>query len=47
MDFIVGLPKADNKLVIIVVVECLSKVANFCALDHPFTPSLVAQAFVD
>jgi hypothetical protein len=32
MDFIVGLPKSGNKLVIMVVVDCLSKYAHFCAL---------------
>jgi hypothetical protein len=47
MDFIVGLPKAGNKSVIMVVVYCLSKYAHFCALPHPFTPVLVAQVFLD
>jgi hypothetical protein len=30
-----------------VVVDCLSKVAHFFALDHPFSPSLFAQTFID
>jgi hypothetical protein len=47
MDFIVGLPKSGNKLDIIVVVDCLSKYAHFCALQHPFTSSIVAQLFMD
>jgi hypothetical protein len=47
MDFIVGLPKVGNKSIIMVVVDHLSKVAHFCALAHPFTPSSVAQAFMD
>jgi hypothetical protein len=47
MDFIVGLPKSDNKLVIMVVVDRLSKYAHFCALQHPFTTSTVAQLFMD
>ena len=47
MDFIVGLPKLGNKSVIMVVVDHLSKYAHFCALQHPFTSSTVAQLFMD
>jgi hypothetical protein len=47
MDFIVGLPKLGNKLVIMVVVDRLSKYAHLCALQHPFTESIVAQIFMD
>jgi hypothetical protein len=47
MDFFVGLPKSDNKLVIMVVVNCISKYAHFCAIQHPFTASIVAQVFMD
>jgi hypothetical protein len=47
MDFIVGLPKSGNKTVIMVVVDHLSKYAHFCALQHPFTASIVAQIFMD
>jgi hypothetical protein len=47
MDFIVGLPKLGNKSVIMVVVDHLSKYAHFCALQHPFTASTVAQIFMD
>jgi len=47
MDFITGLPKSGNKSIIMVVVDRLSKYAHFCALPHPFTPTLVAQAFMD
>jgi hypothetical protein len=36
-----------NKSVIMVVVDRLSKYAHFCTLPHPFTPTLVAQAFMD
>ena len=32
MDFIVGLPKSKNKLVVMVVVHHISKYAHFCAL---------------
>ena len=37
MDFIVGLPKLGDKLVIMVVVDRLSKYAHLCSLQHPFT----------
>ena len=47
MDFITGLPKSGKKSVIMVVVDRLSKYAHFCALPHPFTPTLVAQYFMD
>jgi hypothetical protein len=47
MDFIIGLPKSGNKLVIMVVVYCLSKYAHFYALQHPFTASTVAQISMD
>jgi hypothetical protein len=43
MDFVVGLPKYGNKIVIMVVVDCLSKYAHFCALQHLFIASIVAQ----
>ena len=46
MDFIVGLPKLGNKSVIMVVVDCLSKYAHFCALQHPFTTSIMDQIFM-
>jgi hypothetical protein len=47
MDFIFGLPKSGNKSVIMVVVDCISKYAHFCALQHLFTASTVAQFFMD
>jgi hypothetical protein len=47
MDFIVGLPKSGNKSVIVVVIDCLSKYAHLCALQHPFTTSIMAQLFMD
>jgi hypothetical protein len=46
MDFIIGLPKLGNKLVIMVVVDRLSKYAHFYALQHPFTTYTVAQLFM-
>jgi hypothetical protein len=47
MDFITGLPKSENKSVITMVFDRLSKYAHFCALQHPFTTSTVAQIFMD
>jgi hypothetical protein len=47
MYFITGLPKSGNKFVIMVFVDRLSKYAHFCALQHPFTTSTVAQIFLD
>jgi hypothetical protein len=47
MDFIVGLAKSDNKSIIMVVFDCISKYAHFCSLQHPFTTSIVAQIFMD
>jgi hypothetical protein len=47
LDFITSLPKLGNKSVIMVVVDFLSKYAHFCALQHPFTGSTMAQLFMD
>ena len=47
MDFIIGLLKAINKSIIMVVVDCLSKYAHFYALPHPFTSTLVENIFLD
>lgn len=47
MDFNTGLPKSGNKLVIMVVMDIFSKYAHFCSLPHPFTPTMVAQAFIE
>jgi hypothetical protein len=47
MDFITGLPKSRNKSVIMVVVDLLSKYADFFTLQHPFTASTMAQIFMD
>jgi hypothetical protein len=47
MDFIVGLPKFRKQIMIMVVVDHLSKYAHFCALQHPFKASIVAQVFMD
>jgi hypothetical protein len=47
MDFITGLPKWGNESIIMVIVDHLSKYANLCTLQHPFTTSTVAQIFMD
>ena len=38
MYFITGLPRFEEKSVIMVVVDRLTKYAHFCALSHPFKP---------
>jgi hypothetical protein len=47
MDFIVSLPKSGHTSVIMLVVDHISKYAHFCALQNPFTSSIVAQLFMD
>ena len=44
---IVGLTKSGNKIVIMVVVGHLSKYAHFCALQQPFTTSIMDQCFMN
>ncbi len=47
MDFITGLPKSEGKSVIMVVVDRLTKYAQFCALSRPFKASTVSTAFME
>ena len=47
MSFITGLPKSEGKSVIMVVVDRLTKYANFCALSHPFKASTVSTEFME
>ena len=47
MDFIVGLPNSKGKIVIMVVIDRLSKFAHFVASSHPYNATSVAQLFVD
>lgn len=47
MDFLCGLPRAEGKEVIFVVVDRLTKYAHFIPLAHPYTASSVALIFLD
>jgi CBS domain-containing protein len=47
MDFVEGLPKSGQNIVILVVVDQLTKYAHFLALAHPYTVHSVAQLFID
>jgi transposase InsO family protein len=47
VDFITGLPKSEGKSVIIVIVDILTKYANFCAVSHPFKSITFATAFME
>lgn len=47
MDFIEGLPKSNKYNEVIVVVNRLSKYANFLPLVHPYTTKSVAKLFVE
>ena len=47
MDFIEGLLKSTRKDTIFIVVDRLSKYADFFALSHPFTTIGIARIFFD
>ena len=47
MDFVEGLPKSQDKDVILVVVDRFTKYSHFIALAHPFSVITVLQAFID
>ena len=47
MDFITGLPKSQGKSVIMVVVDRLTRYAQFCALSHPFKANTISTAFME
>lgn len=46
MNFIIGFPFSRGKNSILVVVDCLTKYAHFCALPHPYTIVDVTQHFL-
>lgn len=47
MDFVEGLPKSQGYIVIMVVVDRLSKYAHFVPVKHPYTAASIAQLFMD
>ena len=47
MDFITGLPKSEEKNIIMVVVYRFTKYAHFCALSRPFKASTTATTFME
>lgn len=48
MDFIEALPKSEGKeVILVIVVDCLSKYAHFVALAHPYAVPSVAKAFME
>jgi hypothetical protein len=47
MDFITGLPKYEGKIVIMVVVDQLTKYAHFCLFSHPFKASTIVATFME
>jgi hypothetical protein len=47
MDFITGLPKSEGNIVIMVIVDRLTKYTHFSALSYPFKASTIATAFME
>ena len=47
MVFITCVPKLEGQNVIMVVVDRLTKYANFCSLSHPFSANIVVVGFMD
>lgn len=45
MNFITGLPRSQQWVIILLVVDRLSKASHFIALRHPYTARVVAEAF--
>ena len=47
MDFVEGIPKSNNKDVILVVVDRFTMYAHFLTLSHPFTVQDVIALFME
>ena len=47
MNFLIGLPNSEGNNVTTVLVDRLTKYANFCSLSHPFSASIVAATFIN
>jgi hypothetical protein len=47
MDFIEGIPRVNNKTVLLIVVDRFSKAAHFIPFNHPYTATTVARIFFD
>jgi hypothetical protein len=47
MDFTTGLPKSEENIVIMVVVDQLTKYAHFFSLSHPFKASTIVVSFME
>jgi hypothetical protein len=47
MDFITGLPKSEGNIVIMVIVDRLTKYTHFSALSHPFKANTISTAFME
>lgn len=46
-SFIEGIPKSEEKEVILVVVDRFTKYSDFIALSHPFTIQHAVKVFID
>jgi hypothetical protein len=46
MDFVSGLPKSEGKVVIMVVIDKLTKYSHLVALTHPFSDAVVVDKFL-
>ena len=47
MNFVEGVPKSNNKDVILVIVDRFTKYAHFLTLSHPFTVKDVINIFLE
>jgi Integrase core domain len=47
MDFIMGLPRSENRDIIMVVIDKFTKYGHFIPLSHPITATEVARAFLE